>query len=164
MEVRGTYKLTGNMNELAKKVKAKVLAQIEAIVQLQVNAYLADLESHMGVIQGGSSHTEKGINWQALDKETLQEGPLFWYKSGAAKNSIVVNLRVNREKIEVFVGVPSSSSAYQDVLWNELGFTPQNGDHLVRRPLFIPLADIHIKELQEKIYAELGKTKMTVEI
>lgn len=164
MDVKARYTVNISPEKFNKRIKPQLMAKVEALVVARVNAYIADLESHMGTIHGGVNHNEGRIHWDALDEETLEDSPKFWFQSGKAKNAIVVNLAVSGNKISAFVGVMSNSSAYKEVLWNEFGFTPEDGDKLIRRPLFIPLADFHKKELQEQINQTLRSQPITVEL
>jgi hypothetical protein len=162
MELRLDYTVTGSMKAIFAKVKPKIMLQLERLIQGQVDDYLNDLEKHMGSITGDKPFSDNAVHWDALDEKQLEESPRFWIESGKAKRSVAVNLQVNDNSIKAFVGVSEGSEGYQDVLWNELGFTPKNGDKLIRRPLFIPLAELHIAELKGKIKGSM--TKMTINV
>lgn len=164
MELRASYGLRGDPKKIIERVKPQILQQIEGLVQEAVNAYLDELAEHMGNIPGTSSYTDADVSWQPLDEETLKTDPKFWYKTGRAAKSIVVNMSVTGDRIRAFAGIPSSSDAIQEVLWNELGFTPSNGDKLVRRPLFIPVAERQLAELNTKLRETLRNARLRVEI
>lgn len=164
MDINGRYTLKGDPSALLDSIRGPVMGQLEELVQAQVNAYLADLEKHMGPISGATGYSDGAISWDALDEDTLKESPKFWFESGKAKRSISVNIKLTANSITAFVGVSEGSEGYQEVLWNELGFTPENGDKLIRRALFVPLAEVHKAELQEKIYSAIGNATFHVEI
>jgi hypothetical protein len=163
MDVKVRYSITPSQASLRAKVLPQIMSQLESAVQTQVDAYLKDLENHMG-IHGGSAYADGKVRWDALDETQLKEAPRFWVESGKARRSVSVNMKVSNNTISAFVGVSSGSEGYQEVLWNELGFTPQNGDKLIRRPLFIPLADAHKAELQKKIRNLMSKMTVKAEI
>jgi hypothetical protein len=164
MDVKAKYKVTGDKKSLIKLVRPRVMQQLTELVNQTIDAYLEDLQSHMGTIEGSSAYAQKNLRWAPLDEETLEESPKFWYESGKAKKAIIVNMKFDSNGFQAFVGIPESSEAFQEVVWNELGFTPENGDKLVRRPLFLPLADIHKKELQSKIRSTIARTPIRVKI
>ena len=163
MDVKVKYSAKANGKALAAIVLPQIMSQLESAIQSQVDAYLKDLENHMG-IHGASAYADSKVRWDALDESQLEEAPRFWVESGAARRSIAVNMKVSDNSISAFVGVSAGSEGYQEVLWNELGFTPANGDKLIRRPLFIPLAEAHKAELQEKLQNMLGKMTVRTEI
>ena len=164
MDVKTSYKFTGNTKALFRTVIPKIMIKVESLVQKEIESYLKDLEKHMGTIPGAQGYSDGSVSWEALDEETLEDSPKFWYQTGAAKNSIVVNLKVSETSIQAFVGVMEGSKGYKETLWNELGFTPKNGNRLIRRPLFLPLADIHKAELKAKLQRILGNSTVYVEI
>lgn len=164
MDVKVNYSIKLNPKSFGNALKAKVMTRIESAVRNQVDAYLTDLERHMGGVHGGRPYKDGKVSWDALDETQLKEAPKFWIESGKAKRSISVNLQMEGNSINAFVGVSSGAEGYQEVLWNELGFTPQNGDKLIRRPLFIPLAEVHKAELQEKLRSMLQNTTIRMEI
>ena len=164
MEVKIGYKIKGGQEAFAKLVRPQIMGQLETIIQQQVDSYLNDLESHMGSIDGSRAYTDTAVRWDALDETQLKEAPRFWIESGKARRSISVNMKVEGTKISAFVGVSEGSEGYQEVLWNELGFTPQNGDKLIRRPLFIPLAETHKAELRNTLQRTLQNTSIKVNL
>lgn len=164
MEITTKYRIKGSPEAFVRLVRPQIMAQLERVVQQQVNAYLNDLEKHMGGIEGSRAYTDGAVRWDALDETQLKEAPKFWIESGKAKRSISVNLKVEGSRINAFVGVSEGSEGYQEVLWNELGFTPENGDKLIRRPLFIPLAETHMAELRETLLSTLQNTSINVSI
>lgn len=164
MDLKVNYKLTGSTNSIAKRVRAQVLTRIESLVQTAVDSYIGDLEKHMGGIHGASPYADGKVSWDALEDTQLKEAPRFWVESGKAKQSISVNLKVSDSSVSAFVGISAGAPGYQEALWNELGFTPANGDKLIRRPLFIPLAETHRAELQSKLTTMLAGTRISVRI
>jgi hypothetical protein len=140
------------------------MLQLEGAIQKRVDLYVTDLERHMGGIHGGSAYSDGKVKWDALDDTQLKEAPRFWIESGRAKRSVSVNMKVEGNSIQAFVGVSEGADGYQEVLWNELGFTPANGDKLIRRPLFIPLAEVHKKELEGELRTMLQSGSIQVEI
>ena len=163
MEIEIDYSLT-NLEAIKPLVLKKLMPKIVEIVQGQVDLYLQDLEKHMGVISGVSDYTGSGLHWQALDEETIEDAPKYWYKTGKAKRSIAVNIQLTEDSVQAFVGIAENAPGYQEALWNELGFTPRNGDTIVRRPLFFPLAEEHLDIVKEKIKKSIAAQTLVVEI
>ncbi len=163
MDVKVSYKVT-NTAGLLKQILPEILPKVEALVTAEIDAYLDDVAAHMGLVYGGSDYTDGRIKWEALDTETLERSPRFWYDSGQAKQAVTVGMQVTDNGIQAFVGIASTSSAYDQALWNELGFTPHNSDHLIRRPLFLPLADEHKSALQEKMKRALSRMTINISV
>jgi len=163
MDVAVEYTINLNGAVRAAMLK-KALPIIKDLVSEQVELYLQDLEKHMGTIKGSSSYRDGAIHWQALDEDTIEEAPMYWYKTGKAKNSISVNIKMVENGISAFVGITEHAPGYQEALWNELGFTPGKGDTLVRRPLFFPLAVEHKAVLENKIRDRLAGQTIVLEI
>lgn len=163
MELEIDYELT-NLKGLQRRIISHVMPKLVTLVETQVDLYLQDLSKHMGTISGVSDYSSGLLHWQALDEETLEDAPKYWYKTGKAKQSISVNLQVSDDTITVFAGIAEHAPGYQEALWNELGFTPRNGDTLVRRPLFFPLAAEHTDILQGRISENLASQTIVVEI
>lgn len=164
MDVKINYRIKGSPTAFSNLIRTQVMPKLETAIQNQVDAYLNDLHRHMGSIPGDKAYTDTKVRWDALDETQLKEAPKFWIESGKAKRSVSVNIKVEGNSIQAFVGVSEGAEGYQEVLWNELGFTPENGDKLIRRPLFIPLAEVHKIELQNKLKSMLGKSTINVEI
>ena len=164
MELAIEYKLSGDMSGLLKKVRPQIMARIESVVRSTVDSYIADLERHMGGIHGASPYSDGKVSWDALDETQLKEAPRFWVESGKAKRSVSVNVKLTDRSIKAFVGISEGAEGYQEVLWNELGFTPENGDKLIRRPLFLPLAEAHKAELQQRLNSLISSYKITIRI
>ena len=164
MDVKVRYKVNSNKQALLNLIRPQLLGKVETLVQRSVDAYLKDLERHMGTIPGSGAYTDTVVRWDALDETQLKQAPKFWVESGKAKRSISVNIQMDSNSIHAFVGISEGSEGYQEVLWNELGFTPENGDKLIRRPLFIPLADLHKAELQEQLRSLIGRQRIEVKI
>lgn len=164
MDIKTDYTIKLNKGAAVRKALPLVMQVLERAVQLQVDMYLTDLEKHMGFIHGAKPYSDEAVHWDALDAETLESSPKFWYESGKAKRSIAVNMKVEGNQVSAFVGISEGSEGYQEVLWNELGFTPKNGDKLIRRPLFLPLAEVHKAELQESVRAAMSNMQVTIRI
>ena len=164
MELEIDYKLHGDISSLVKQVRPQIIARLEALVQSAVDAYLQDLTRHMGGIIGSGPYQDGKVSWDALEETQLKEAPRFWVESGKARSSVTVNIKVSDTEINAFVGISEGAEGYEEVLWNELGFTPENGDKLIRRPLFIPLAETHKVELQNKINNQIRGSKISIRI
>jgi len=162
MDVKVDYSITSIPKSLRQRIMTQVMVKVEAAISNQVDLYLMDLQRHMGGVHGGSPYSDGKVRWDALDETQLKEAPRFWIESGKAKRSISVNMKVGPDSVRAFVGISEGAEGYQEVLWNELGFTPQNGDKLIRRPLFIPLAEAHIKELNQALQQTLQNTVIHV--
>lgn len=152
----------------ASRIKAKVLASAQSALQAKaeevvtnaINNYVADLEAHMGSISGASGYSEGKIRWSPLSPESLEKEDSFWYESGKIRNSLVVNIETNGGRISASLAI-ADKEAYNEYLWNELGFTADSGK-LIRRPLFIPLAEEHLGNIREQILKELAGIKLEV--
>ena len=163
MDIEIEYRVT-NLKAILPKVYAKLMPKLLEVVQMQVDLYLQELAKHMGVIPGTSDYTGDGLHWEALDDATLEDSPKFWYNTGRAKQSISVNVRAQGNVVTAFAGIAENAPGHQEALWNELGFTPRNGDTIVRRPLFFPLAEEHLHVLQEQIRDALASQTIVLEI
>mgnify|MGYP005838949967 CR=1 FL=1 len=164
MDLKISYSIPPNKVESAmKKAHAKALTTIKGLVDDTVNNYLTELGEHMGVIPGDSAHVEGGVVWKKLDEYSLEKDRTFWYESGEAKDEIIVAVTSSGDSISAFAGIPSSSPAYQKVLWNEFGFTTKSGE-LIRRPLFEPLAEEHKQQLNERLGAMMRTLKLKIEV
>lgn len=164
MEVRLDYRLKGDTSGLIKSIKSHVISKLEAIIKDVVEEYITELEQHMGSIPGAAAYRDEHVAWAPLELEPDETGHKFWYETGETARAVVVNIRVSKGSITVFAGIPSSSHAYDKALWNELGFMPQDGDHLIRRPLFIPVAEAHSEELRRRITEYVKTTKLRVSV
>ena len=163
MDIEVEYKVT-NLEAILPQIYARMMPRLVEVVQAQVDLYLQDLAKHMGLIAGSTDYTSGSLHWEALDEETLAESPKFWYDTGKAKHSLSVNIQVNENMIHAFAGIAENAPGYQEALWNELGFTPRNGDTIVRRPLFFPLAEEHLFQLHEQIRQALAAQTIELEI
>lgn len=164
MEVRIDYRVKGSTNSLLESVRKQVTAKVEDIVKSVVEEYISELEQHMGNIPGASAYKDEHVAWAPLELEPEEVGHKFWYETGETARAVVVNIRVTEKGVRIFAGIPSTSHAYEKALWNELGFTPQDGDHLIRRPLFIPVAEAHSEELRKRITDYVKTTKIRVSV
>jgi len=153
-----------NLESLKGRVIKLLMPKVITIVKEEIDLYLQDLEKHMGRISGAASYTGDGLHWEELDDESLEDSPTYWYKTGKAKQSISVNLQVHEDGVSAFVGIAENAPGYQEALWNELGFTPRNGDTIVRRPLFFPLAEEHKAIIEARLRKSLISKPITLEI
>lgn len=164
MEVRVDYKIKGSTRSLLESVRKQVTAKVEGIVKSVIEEYITELEQHMGSIPGAAAYRDELVSWAPLSLKPDETGHKFWYETGETARAVVVNIRVSEKGVRIFAGIPSSSHAYDKALWNELGFTPQDGDHLIRRPLFIPVAEAHTEELRKRISDYVKSTKIRVSV
>jgi len=164
VDVKISYEVTGSKAALTALVRPRVIRLMESVVRQTVDAYLRDLSQHMGGIMGDKPYSDGEVHWDALDQEQLEDHPRFWIESGKAKRSITANIKTTANSIDAFVGISEGSEGYQEVLWNELGFTPENGDKLIRRPLFIPLAETHLEELKKRIRESMSSQVINIRI
>lgn len=137
-------------------VLQQVLQQAVSLVQTTVDNYLADLESHIGV-------TSSNLPWAPLEPDKEQDGR-FWYETGAVAENLVVKVTVENGRIRAVAGLPSSAPGYQEAIWNEFGWMPQNSTKLVRRALFVPLAEHHIDTLNTTLSERFSNLKLNVRI
>lgn len=164
MDVSLSYKIRMNPKEILAKIRPKVMRLVETAVKNTVDNYLKDLEAHLGTIPGATGYTDSEVSWEKLDLEADEAGNKFWYRSGGVARSVVVNIRVSDDGVRVFAGVPKGSASYNKALWNELGFTPADGDGLIRRPVFMPLAENHIEELVRRLRELTNKMQLRVTV
>lgn len=157
MDIVIRSRIIGDKTAIKQQVLTLAMSKIQAVVIQEAEAYLLDLQKHMGVIEGSGPYSDKAVRWSALDKESLEKEATFWYESGAAKKALVIKISTDGNRITAFTGIQKGSSAYDEVLWNELGFTPGNSDRLIRRPLFFPLADVHKAELNKRLNSTLAE-------
>jgi hypothetical protein len=136
------------------------LTYAAVIAQDTINAYLSDLEQHIGKIP---SNTSSDLGWEPLDNET-EAGHRFWYKTGAVANSIVSKVTIEKDRIRVVAGLPRGAPGYQEALWNEFGWSPHNSSKVVRRALFVPLAEHHLLELNVKLKETFAKMKLNIKV
>lgn len=164
MDISVKYKLKGDLRKLMGPVRKQVIAKLEPVVKGVVEEYIAELEAHMGTIPGATAYKDEEVSWAPLSIQPDKPRQKFWYETGETANAVIVNMRVSEKGISVFAGIPKTSKAFDKALWNELGFMPQDGDHLVRRPLFIPLAESHIEELNKRIADCVKNTDLRVTV
>lgn len=151
MDVSVRYKVRMDTRRALERIKPKVMGLVESAVKDVVNEYIKELENHLGTIPGAADYTDADVSWKKLDLEADEASRKFWYKTGGVARSVVVNMRVSDTGIRLFAGVPKDSTHYDKALWNELGFTPKDGDELIRRPVFVPLAEEHVDELLRRL-------------
>lgn len=164
MDVTLNYKVRLNAKAALEKARPKVLKLIESTVRDVVDGYIKELEEHIGTIPGVADYTDTEVSWSRLDLDADELNRKFWYRTGGVAKSVVVNLRVSNEGVKVFAGIPKGSAHYNKALWNELGFVPQDGDELIRRPVFIPLSDEHMQELMRRLRELTKNMKLQVTV
>lgn len=138
----------------------QVLAQVTVVVQETISNYLSDLEQHIGKIPGTGS---SDLNWEPLDPDT-EAGHTFWYKTGNVARHIIANVTVSNGRVHAFAGLPSDAPGYQEAIWNEFGWTPHGSHKVVRRALFIPLAEYHLRELNEILSTKFSNIPVNIRI
>jgi hypothetical protein len=138
--------------QLEKAIQA-ALIQVTDIAQEAINDYLDELAVYMGV-------TSPKLGWAPLTPGDDK----FWYKTGTVAEHIVSKITIEKNRVHVVAGLPSDAPGYQEALWNEFGWTPHGTSKVVRRALFTPLAEQHIKELNEKLYNKFSKMKLNIRI
>lgn len=162
MDVSLSYKVRMNSKEILAKIKPKVMNLVESAVKSTVDNYLKDLEAHLGTISGSADYTDSEVAWEKLDPQANNDK--FWYRTGGVAKAVVVNIKVSDDGVKVFVGVPEGSASYNKAMWNELGFTPADGDGLIRRPVFLPLAENHVAELVRRLKELTSKMQLRVTV
>ncbi len=163
MRIKGDLHIT-NLPALEKGIRGKLMPILTDLVKDHVDNYLDDLQKHMGRISGRRDYVDGNISWKALDEESLEDGPKFWYESGAVKQAITVNMQIRGNRAQAFVGIRENSPVYEKALWNELGFTPEDGDRLIRRPLFFPLSFEHEAILNDRLLLAFKNKTMRIRI
>jgi hypothetical protein len=145
------------------KIMQGVLLQTIPIVQDTVNSYLRDLEQHIGKISGKSSISDEGMRWEPLDEDT-ESGHKFWYETGAVAKHIIAKMTVEKNRIIAVVGLPKGAPGYREALWNEFGWTPHNSSKVIRRALFVPLAEHNLRELNVLLQQRFAKLKLRIQV
>ena len=145
--------------QLEKAIQS-TLAQAAVLAQDTINAYLLDLEQHIGKIPGTNT---SDLGWQPLDQHE-DPGHTFWYKTGNVASHIISTITIDKNRIHVVAGLPSGAPGYQEALWNEFGWTPHGTHRVVRRALFVPLAEHHLLELNAKLHEQFSKMKLKIRV
>lgn len=137
-----------NPAEAIERAKPVILNRLVELVQQTVDEFLAELGGYIGS-SGTADKVDGVVDWQAL---TPAEGNdyKFWHESGELASEIVSGVVITDDGIRAFAGLPAEAASFQKALWNELGFTPNDGE-FTRRALFMPLSEIHQEELQNRL-------------
>lgn len=135
------------------KVIHNALLKVTDMAQDTINNYLEELSIYMGV-------SSPKLGWAPLTPGDDK----FWYKTGNVANHIMSKITIEKNRIHVVAGLPSGSPGYQEALWNEFGWTPHGTSKVVRRALFMPLAEQHLKELNEKLHDKFSKIRLNIRI
>ena len=133
----------------------KALLNALPLVQEAVDTYVKDLERNMGV-------SSPSLGWMPLDPDSSDDK--FWYETGSTSSSLVSSVSIAGNKIIARAGLPSSAEHYQEALWNEFGWMPRNSTKLIRRALFIPLAEMQLRELNTKLTALFSNTRLSIKV
>lgn len=150
----------GKIKTTVEQALNKAVVQALPLVQETIDKYLFDLEAHIGKIPGTGS---SDLGWKPLDEDT-EAGHRFWYETGAVAKHIVSSVSIVDNKIIAVAGLPSSAPGYQEAIWNEFGWMPHGTSKLVRRALFIPLAEVHIRELNELLKRKFSKLTLQIRV
>ena len=145
-----------NIEKQISKALQPVFDEILKEVEITINNYLEDLKASMG-------STSSKYGWMPLIEAEDQDDK-FWFKTGKTEQELYVSLKVEGNKIIAKAGLPSSSERYQVALWNEFGWHTGTKGKLVKRPLFIPLAEQHIAELNTKLSNLIKSKKLHIRI
>jgi hypothetical protein len=138
--------------QLEKAIQAALL-QVVDLAQNTMNEYIENLEMYMGV-------TSPKLGWAPLHEGDTK----FWYKTGTLREHLVSKITIEKNRIHVVAGVPHGAPGYQEALWNEFGWTPHGTSKVVRRPLFIPLAEEQLKELNALLQQKFSRLKLNIRI
>lgn len=149
-----------SIGRLEQRLMQQILQQAAGLVQQTINNYLMDLERHIGKIPGTGS---SDLGWQPLDPDT-EPGHKFWYKTGTVASHIESRIQISGNRILAVAGLPEGAPGYQEALWNEFGWTPHGTSKIVRRALFIPLAEFHLRELNEQLAQKFANVKLNIRI
>lgn len=139
-------------NEILTKQAMNIIANLEPVVISVVDQYVSKLKSAMG-----------GINtagWMPLTKGDSK----FWHETGGLENAIAVAFQVTTTGISIVAGIAPDSPHYDKAVWNEFGFYPQDSDRLIRRPLFEPLAELQVIELNALIRKNFSGQKLHLDM
>lgn len=140
------------ISEALQPIFDEVLKEVESTV----NSYLEDLKIAMG-------STNSKYGWMPLIEAEDQDDK-FWFKTGKTEQELYVSISIEGNKIKAKAGLPSSSERYQIALWNEFGWHAGTKGKLVKRPLFIPLAEQHVAELNTKLSNIIKNRKLHIRI
>lgn len=142
------------LNAALKVGLAKAAIQLQPVIMQAVDAYLKDLKGHMG------SPTDQGMGWEELKEPDTK----FWYKTGSVANHLVIKTIPYKNGFKILAGLPPGSPGYKEALWNEFGWHPQSGEKLIRREVFVPLGEDHLRELLELLQREVSKFKIKIKV
>ena len=148
-----------NRSNIEKRITTALQPMFDEILEAienTVNSYLDDLKSSMGATSGK-------YGWAPL-VEADEQDDKFWFKTGKTEQELYVAVSVKDNKITAKAGLPSSSDRYQIAIWNEFGWHVGSVGKLVKRPLFIPLADQHLAELNVKLANIVNGKKLHIRI
>lgn len=135
------------------KVLQNALSQATILAQDAMNAYIENLEEYMGV-------TSPKLGWAPLHEGDTK----FWYKTGALRGHLVSKVTIEKNRIHVVAGIQSGAPGYQEAIWNEFGWTPHGTSKVVRRPLFIPLAEEQLRELNMLLKQKFSNMKLNIRV
>jgi hypothetical protein len=144
------------VEDLKQKIESsleQVLQQVAMLAQNTINEYIEELEMSMGV-------TSPKLGWAPLHEGDTK----FWYKTGAVASHIIASIKIEKNHIHAVAGLPSNVPGYKEAIWNEFGWTPHGTNKLVKRPLFIPLAEIHLRELNLRLRTKFSRIKLKIRI
>lgn len=163
MDIKIAYSVSGDKTRLLSAIQNRVIMAVTEVLTKSIDNYISDLTARMGNIEGSVTYTDKAVRWTALEEDSLKEENTFWYESGEVKNSLTMGVQVSNNTVRAFAGIPRTSDQYLKAIWNELGFSTSDGK-LVRRPLFIPLAELHLVEINKNLQVTLRQMKLEVKI
>lgn len=144
------------VNEIKHKVEIalqQALQQAAILAQNTINDYIEELENYMGV-------TSPKLGWAPLHEGDDK----FWYKTGAVAQHITASISIDKNRVHAVAGLPSSAPGYKEAIWNEFGWTPHGTSKIVRRALFIPLAEVQLIELNSELRNKFSKMKLNIRI
>lgn len=146
-----------------KNAKQAILQEVILAVQETIDNYLLDLQGHIGIDAGASGFSDTEVSWAPLDLESAQD-TRFWYETGSVAKHIISAVEVIGNKVHAMAGLPSSAEGYQEALWNEFGWTPSGTSKIVRRALFTPLSEHHLRELNTLLEQRVGSIKIKIRV
>ena len=144
------------VEEIRQKVEQAVQQVLQmAAIQAQntINSYIAELEASMGV-------TSPKLGWAPLHEGDDK----FWYKTGTVASHITASIHISKNHIHAVAGLPGHAPGYQEALWNEFGWTPHGTHKVVRRPLFVPLAEMQLRDLNDRLHKQFSTMKLKIRI
>jgi hypothetical protein len=142
---------------------SQIAEHLEADVMILIDEYMENLHEAIGTIPGNAPTIMAGSNWTALSMP-YGRSKNFWYESGELDGCIAVMLNETPTGMNVVAGVPADSPAYMEAIWNEFGFYPRNSHKLIRRPLFVPLAEELVVKLNEILQERYSNIKLTIRL